>query len=68
MNTVDAYVEDLPLWRDGAAKELLEALCAKHGVPVEVVTELVVMQRERQYQERAHGIYERITEILSQFE
>lgn len=60
----DIYLEDLPLWGDEEAKTMLENICAKHQIPMEVISELVGMQRERQYQERAHGVYERIAEIL----
>lgn len=59
-----AFLSDLPLWADDDARKLLEAVCLKNNIPVEVVTELVVVQRERQHQERAHGINARFEEIL----
>jgi len=62
------YLNDLPLWADNGAKEVLERVCAKHNVPVEVITELVIVQRERQHQERAHGINMRFEEILGVIE
>jgi hypothetical protein len=59
-----AFLSDLPLWADDDARKILEAVCLKNNIPVEVVTELVVVQRERQHQERAHGINARFEEIL----
>lgn len=59
-----AFLSDLPLWADDDARKILEAVCQKNNIPVEVVTELVVVQRERQHQERAHGINARFEEIL----
>lgn len=60
----DVSVSDLPLWSENKAHQRLAEVCAKHNVPVEVLTELVALQRERQHQERAAGIYARIEEIL----
>ncbi len=67
-NLDDTYLSDLPLWSDKRAKEVLEEVCAKRGVPVDAITELVIVQRERQHQERAHGINLRFEEILGSFE
>lgn len=61
-------LEYLPLWNDPDARDVLEKLCNSYGVPVDVLEELVVVQRERQHQERAHGIYERFSEILGRIE
>lgn len=60
----DSSVADLPLWADSDANIRLAHVCGTHNVPVEVITELVSLQRERQHQERAAGIYARIEEIL----
>jgi len=60
----DSYIADLPLWSDVKANAVLTDVCATHGVPIEVITELVSLQRERQHQERAAGVYGRIEEIL----
>jgi len=60
----DVYLGDLPLWSDPEAKELLLKLCEKHQVPLQVFEDLVVIQRERQDQERARGVYDAITEVL----
>jgi hypothetical protein len=64
----DVYLSDLPLWADGDAFAAMEKVCEKYGVPVDVLTELVMVQRERQHQERAHGIYQRFEEILGRIE
>ena len=65
---VEHYLSDLPLWSDAEAKNVLDSLCKKHGVPVEVLEDLVSIQRERQSQERADGVYQAITEALVQME
>lgn len=59
---------DLPLWSDVDANIRLHAICEKHKVPVDVLTELVGIQRERQYQEKARGIFLRIEEILGRMD
>jgi len=64
----DGYLSDLPLWADADARAVMEKVCEKHGVPVDVITELVMVQRERQHQERARGIYPRFEEILGRIE
>lgn len=61
-------VSDLPLWADSEASQILEAVCAKYGVPTHVITDLVALQRERQHQERAAGINARFEEILGGME
>lgn len=64
----DSGVADLPLWADPEANEILRAVCAKHKVPMDVITDLVALQRERQHQERAAGINARFEEILGGME
>jgi hypothetical protein len=59
---------DLPIWNDEEARQILEQICLKHNVPVDVITELVVLQRERQHQERAAGVYARIEEIIGRMD
>ncbi len=65
---MEHYLSDLPLWSDPEAKRVLAVLCEKHGVPIEVLEDLVSIQRERQSQERADGVYQAITEALDQME
>lgn len=60
----DSALSDLPLWADSEANKKLSLVCEMHNVPIEVIAELVSLQRERQHQERAAGIYARIEEIL----
>ena len=64
----ESGVADLPLWADEQANAVLQAVCAKHNVPVHVITDLVALQRERQHQERAAGINARFEEILGSME
>jgi hypothetical protein len=64
----DASLSDLPLWADEDAHALLVEVCKKHNVPVDVLTDLVALQRERQHQERAHGIYLTFEEILGRMD
>jgi len=61
-------LSDLPLWADEDARQVLERICSEFNVPVDVLTELVSLQRERQHQERASGIYPRIEEILGRMD
>lgn len=61
-------LSDLPLWADDDATAILEKIAADHGVPVDVLTELVGLQRARQHQERAAGINQRIEEILGRMD
>ncbi|ALN75794.1 DNA modification system-associated small protein [Aureimonas sp. AU20] len=61
-------LSDLPLWADEEATAILEGIAAEHGVPVDVLTELVGLQRARQHQERAAGINQRIEEILGRMD
>jgi hypothetical protein len=62
------WVGDLPLWKDEKARECLERISAEYNVPVDVIAELVTLQRDRQHQERAAGIYPRIEEILGRMD
>lgn len=64
----EASISDLPLWADEDANARLLAVCEKHKVPMDVLTELVALQRERQHQERAHGIFMRFEEILGRMD
>ena len=64
----ESGVADLPLWADEDANAILRAVCAKHMVPVHVITDLVALQRERQHQERAAGSNARFEEILGGME
>lgn len=61
-------IADLPLWSDTDANIRLSVVCDKHKVPMDVLTDLVALQRERQHQERAHGIFARFEEILGRMD
>ncbi|MDR5812317.1 MULTISPECIES: DNA modification system-associated small protein [unclassified Caballeronia] len=61
---MERHLSDLPLWADEDAMQVLSEVGSKYGIETDVLAELVVLQRERQHQERAHGINARIEEIL----
>jgi hypothetical protein len=64
----DHFLGDLPIWSDEEARQILENICAKFNVPPDVIYDLVALQRERQHQERAAGVYERIEEIIGRMD
>ncbi len=64
----DVFLGDLPLWSDPSARAVLERLCMKHGVPMDVLEDLVGIQRERSGEERARNVYPRIEETLSRMD
>ncbi|WP_058035140.1 DNA modification system-associated small protein [Burkholderia pseudomallei] len=64
----DVFLGDLPLWSDADARAVLEQLCVKHGVPMDVLEDLVGIQRERSGEERARNVYPRIEETLSRMD
>lgn len=64
----DIFLGDLPLWSDPGARVVLERLCEKHGVPMDVLEDLVGIQRERSGEERARNVYPRIEETLSRMD
>lgn len=64
----EVYLGDLPLWSDIVARELMENLCKKHNVPVDVFTELVAIQRQNQDRSKARGVYDAIGEVLSRMD
>lgn len=59
---------DLPLWNNPEAIQILNSICEKFSIPVDVLSELVVVQRERQHQEKARGIGPRFEEILGRID
>ena len=64
----ESLLTDLPLWADDDARIRLAAVCDKYNVPIDVITELASLQRERQHQERAAGIFARFEEILGRID
>jgi len=64
----DIFLGDLPLWSDSNARAVLEQLCVKHNVPMDVLEDLVGIQRERSGEERARNVYPRIEETLSRMD
>jgi hypothetical protein len=67
--TIDeGQLNDLPLWADHEAGNVLDEIARANNVPGDVIAELVGLQRARQHQERAAGIYQRIEEILGRMD
>jgi hypothetical protein len=66
--TDEGLLTDLPLWADADARNCLASVCEAYSVPIDVITELVALQRERQHQERAAGIFARFEEILGRID
>lgn len=64
----EVYLGDLPLWSDNVARDVMEKLCQKHNVPVDVFTDLVRIQRQNQDKSKAFGIYDAISEVLSRMD
>lgn len=64
----EIYLGDLPLWSDNEAREVMEKLCEKHNVPVDVLTELVAIQRHSQDRGKALGIYDAFSEVLGRMD
>ncbi len=44
--------------------ELLVELCLKHGVKIELIEELLKVEKDFQLRDRRHGIYERLKETI----
>lgn len=59
---------DLPLWRDNDAYSVLEELCDTHQVPIDVLKELVTIEKQHQHRERARGIYEEFDSAFEQMD
>lgn len=64
----ESLLTDLPLWADDDARIRLATVCEEYNVPMDVITELVALQRGRQHQERAAGIFARFEEILGRID
>lgn len=61
-------LQDLPLWTDPEARDVLEALCEQHRVPRDVLEQLVEIVRNRLHQERRHGINDAFAEVFGQMD
>lgn len=64
----DRSLMDLPLWNDSETNQLLQNMCAEEKVPMDVLQELIGLQREYQHMQRARGIYDDIDSILARLE
>jgi hypothetical protein len=56
---------DLPLWADDEAHQLLESLCNEYQIPIEVLQDLVALERKRQGETKRHNITVEIDQILA---
>lgn len=45
-------------------RELLAELCNKHGMKIELIEELLKVEKEYQLRDRRHGIYDRLKETI----
>jgi DNA sulfur modification protein DndC len=50
----------------GEEGKLLESICHKHDVPVQLVMKLLDVERQVQGMRRRSGIYSRIEDVLSE--
>lgn len=64
----DELTADLPLWADYDAYALLQEVCTRHGVPVDVFRELVTIERRHQHREKAHGIYDEFDDAFTRMD
>lgn len=61
-------IDDLPLWQDKKAHQVLEELSNKHQVPTDVLKELVAIEKQHQHRERARGIYDDFDNTFEQMD
>ena len=45
-------------------RELPAELCTKHGMKIELIEELLKVEKEYQLRDRRHGIYDRLKETI----
>lgn len=45
-------------------RDLLSELCAKHGMNIELIEELLKIEKDYQLRDRRHGIYDRLKEAI----
>lgn len=57
-------VDDLPLWRDKDAHQVLQKTLAQHGVDEKVFARVLSACRERAHQQRHRGITADFDEIF----
>lgn len=63
-----AVFNDLPLWQDKHVNKILEELCKKHSVSMEVLKELVDIERQNQHKNMAYGIYDDFDNTLNRMD
>ncbi|MDM8559990.1 DNA modification system-associated small protein [Candidatus Parabeggiatoa sp. HSG14] len=62
---ISSSLRDLPLWADGEAYQIFESLCNTYQMPVDIIQDLVALERKYQGEVRKHNINSQITEILT---
>lgn len=65
---MDDVLNELPLWRDNDAYNVLEKLCVTHQVPIDVLKELVKIERQHQHRQVARGIYDEFDSAFEQMD
>ncbi len=65
---IEELTSDLPLWADSEAYNVLEQLCDKYQVPVDLFRELVAIERRHQHREKARGIYEEFDDVFDRMD
>jgi len=63
-NTMLDSLHDLPLWADDEAHQLLESLCNEYQIPIDILQDLVVLERKRQGDAKRRNITHEISQIL----
>ncbi len=59
---------DLALWQDNQAYQVLEELCVQYQVPVDILKELVAIERQHQHRDRARGIYDDFDNVFGKMD
>ncbi|WP_248320820.1 DNA modification system-associated small protein [Caballeronia sp. Sq4a] len=57
----------LPILSDGAAKKILRDLCKQHNVSLELVTQMIEIQRENLGRGRQIGITQDFSAAIAEF-
>jgi hypothetical protein len=63
-NTMLYSLHNLPLWADEEAHQLLESLCHEYQIPIDILQDLVVLERQRQKEGKRRNITHEISQIL----
>jgi hypothetical protein len=61
-------IGELPLWQEEDAQKILSELSKKHGVPIEVLRELVAFEQQNVGRDKRRGIYDDFDSALDGIE